>query len=267
VLDWCGGMSDIRRRTIHTIGEPIIRFREDPIRILRAIKFAARLDLGIAPDVYDAMVGCRDDLARAARPRVFEEILRLMRGGAAHRSMWLLWETGAMAILLPELAAFLDDEESTAGGAGRFWRKMDSIDARTRELGRPLDDIVLWTSLLMEPLQEATWGEKDVIRASYDFLEPIIARLAMPRRIADALRRILAMLPRLATGKVGRLARTDLLGLALDVLEIDTLARGRPTTMVDAMRAEADVPRAAPAPRPASRSRRPPPMARRAPRG
>jgi len=266
VLDWCGGMSDVRRRVIDTIGEPIIRFREDPIRILRAIKFAARLDLGIAPPVYDAMVGCRDDLARAARPRVFEEILRLLRGGAAHRSMWLLWETGAMAILLPELAAFLDDEDGTAGGASRFWRKLDAIDTRTRELGRPLDDIVLWTSLLMEPLQEATWGEKDVIRGSYDFLEPIIARLAMPRRIADALRRILAMVPRLQTGKVGRFARTDLLGLALDVLEVDMIARGRPATMVDAMRTEADVPRAGPAPRAPSRSRRPPALARRAPR-
>src|SRR5579859_1520867 len=84
VLDWCGGMEDVRSRTIHTIGDPMVRFREDPIRILRAVKFAARLDLGIAPDVYDAMVWVRDDLAKAARPRLFEEILRLLRGGAAH---------------------------------------------------------------------------------------------------------------------------------------------------------------------------------------
>src|SRR5262249_9132868 len=116
VLDWCGGIEDIARRRIHTIGHPTTRFREDPVRILRAIKFAARLDLGIEPEVYDAMVACREELAKAARPRIFEEILRLMRGGAAHRSMWLLWETGAMAILLPELSAFLDDDEATAGG-------------------------------------------------------------------------------------------------------------------------------------------------------
>src|SRR5579872_704936 len=118
VLDWCGGMHDVQRRTIHTIGEPMVRFREDPIRILRAVKFASRLDLGIAPDVYDAMVSTRDDLAKAARPRVFEEILRLLLT-SAHRSMWLLWETGAMAVLLPELAAFLDDEEATIDGARR----------------------------------------------------------------------------------------------------------------------------------------------------
>src|SRR5215472_16850380 len=159
VLDWCGGMTDIRKRTIHTIGDPLVRFKEDPIRILRAIKFAARLDLGIATDVYDAMVSARDDLAKAARPRLFEEILRLLRGGAAHRSMWLAWETGAMAVVLPELAAFLDDEEATCGGAERFFRTMDAIDAMTRARGRPLDDVVLWTVLLKEPLDEACAGE------------------------------------------------------------------------------------------------------------
>src|SRR3954451_18126529 len=115
VLDWCGGMPDIQRRTIRTIGEPAVRFREDPVRILRAIKFAGRLDLGIDPNVYDAMVSMRAELARAARPRIFEEILRLMRMGATHRSMWLLWEMGAMAILMPELSAFLDDDEATDG--------------------------------------------------------------------------------------------------------------------------------------------------------
>jgi poly(A) polymerase len=236
VLDWCGGMSDVSRRTIHTIGDPSVRFREDPVRILRAIKFAARLDLGIAPDVYDAMVAHREDLARAARPRIFEEILRLLRGGAAHRSMWLLWESGAMAVLLPELAAFLDDEEATGGGGERFFRKMDAIDRRTREMGRPLDDVVLWTSLLQEPLDEACAFDRDKIRAAHDFLEPIIERIAVPRRIADAVRRIVAIQARLSTGRPGRFARTELMGLALDVLEIDLLARGRSLDVVEKLR-------------------------------
>jgi poly(A) polymerase len=237
VLDWCGGIDDVRRRTIHTIGEPMTRFREDPIRILRAIKFAARLDLGIAPDVYDAMVWTRDDLAKAARPRVFEEILRLLRGGAAHRSMWLLWETGGMAVLLPELAAYLDDEEATDGGAARFFRKMDAVDALTRARGRALDDVVLWTVLLQEPLDEACAGERDRIRAASDFLDPVIERVAVPRRIADGVRRIVAMLPRLAAGRTGRFGRTELMGPALDVLEVDLLSNGRGADAVQKMRA------------------------------
>ncbi len=238
VLDWCDGMGDIRRRVIHTIGEPMVRFREDPVRILRAIKFAARHDLGITPDVYDAMVACREELAKAARPRLFEEILRLMRGGAAHRAMWLFWEIGAMAILLPELAAFLDDAASTEGGADRFWRKLDALDRKTKELGRPLDDIVLWTSLLYEPLGEASYGAQDRLQACHEFLEPIIERIAMPRRIADAMRRIVAMVPRLAQGRVGRLIRTELIAPAIDVLEVDLVARGASTAIIDTLRQE-----------------------------
>jgi poly(A) polymerase len=238
ILDWCGGMEDIKRRTIHTIGEPVTRFREDPVRILRAVKFAARLDLGIQADVYDAMVSCRELLARAARPRIFEEILRLLRGGAAHRSMWLLWETGAMAILLPELSAFVDDDEATAGGGARFWAKMSAIDAMTKANGRPLDDIVLWTALLQEPIEEACAGAPDRIDAMVEFLEPIIERIAMPRRIADGLRRIVAVQPRLAAGKVGRLARNEMLAPALEVLELDWMARGKDLAPLEKLRAE-----------------------------
>ena len=69
VLDWVGGMPDIERRTVHTIGNPMVRFREDPVRILRAIKFCARLDFGMSAEVYDAIVACRTALARAAKPR------------------------------------------------------------------------------------------------------------------------------------------------------------------------------------------------------
>lgn len=238
VLDWCGGMPDIQRRMIRTIGEPNVRFREDPVRILRAIKFAARLDLGIDPHVYDAMVASRLELARAARPRLFEEILRLMRAGGAHRSMWLLWEVGAMAVLLPELAAFLDDDEATVDGSLRFFRKMDAIDKKTIEEGI-LDDVVLMTALMYEPLEEAATGVRDVMGAVNEFLEPIIERIAMPRRIADGMRRIMTMVPRIISGRVGRFARTDLFLPALDVAEIVLSARGMSTTAIEALRREA----------------------------
>ncbi len=267
VLDWCDGMRDIERRTIHTIGDPGVRFREDPIRILRAIKFAARLDLGIDPEVYDAMVAHTQTLAKAARPRIFEEILRLLRGGAAHRSMWLLWEIGAMSLLIPELAAFLDDDEATEGGGERFWRKMDAIDAKTKALGHPLDDVVLWTTLLREPLEEAIMHAADKVEAAFEFLDPIIERIAMPRRIADSMRRIVAMQPRLQQGRPGRLTRGELMTTALDVLEIDLVARGQSIKVVDEMRANLPEPEKdesrGPAVRPRSRRPRRGPPARR----
>ncbi|MEA2749170.1 MAG: poly(A) polymerase [Myxococcales bacterium] len=246
VLDWCGGMPDIQRRTIRTIGEPAVRFREDPVRILRAIKFAARLDLGIDPHCYDAMVGSRAELARAARPRIFEEILRLMRMGGSHRSMWLMWEIGAMAILMPELSAFLDDDEATDGGSIRFFKKMALVDQKTKENGA-LDDVVLMTALFYDVLEEAAHGMRDLMGAVNDFLDPVIDRIAMPRRIADAIRRIMFMVPRILAGKIGRFARTELFLPALDVAELVLAARGQSTSAIEAMRREA-LP-ATPAPR------------------
>ncbi len=238
VLDWCGGMPDIQRRTIRTIGDPGVRFREDPVRILRAVKFAARLDLGIDPAVYDAMVGNRAELARAARPRVFEEILRLMRMGASHRSMWLLWEIGAMAILMPELSAFLDDDEATDGGSLRFFRKMSLLDRKTRQDGAQ-DDLVLMTTLFYDPLEEASHGVRDLVGAVNDFLDPVIDRIAMPRRIADGIRRIMFMVPRILAGKTGRFARTEFFLPALDVAELVLATRGQSTAAIEALRREA----------------------------
>jgi poly(A) polymerase len=222
VLDWVGGMPDIEERVVRTIGDPIVRFREDPVRILRAIKFSARLDLAIAEDVYDAIVVCRDGLARAARPRLFEELLRLMRGGAAHRSIWLCWETGVLDVLLPELSAYLAD---TTHENRSIFRLLDVVDRTTRQRREPLEDTVLWTVLLLEPLREACDGARDRVAAAYDFLEPIVERLAVPRRIADAMRRVVAALPRLETGRAGRFTKTALYATASEVLAICQAAR------------------------------------------
>jgi len=224
VIDFVGGISDIEGRVIRTIGDPEVRFREDPVRMIRAIKFAARLDLGIAPDVYDAIVLCRDSIASAARPRLFEELLKVLRSGAARRSMWLAWETGLLHLLLPELATLLDDDASELGPATRAWRALGEVDRRTVLLGAPLNDVVLMATLLLEPLREGVNGSRDRVSSAYEVLESVIERLALPRRIADEICRIVAVMPRVTAGKPGRLARSELFALATEVVSIDSAA-------------------------------------------
>jgi len=235
VLDWVGGMPDIERRAIHTIGDPYVRFSEDPVRILRAIRFCARLDLGMSADVYDAIVQCRGALAMAARPRLFEEILRLLRGGAAHRSVWLAWETGVLDVLLPELATFLSDEREEVTVV---WRLLSEVDRTDRDNG-PRDDIVLWTALLLEPMREACLDVQNRVDAAGAFLEPIVDRLNVPRRIADSVRRIVALFPRLEAGRPGRFAHTQLYPTAGEVLALSRAARGgRSDGQMDAVTAD-----------------------------
>ena len=221
VLDWVGGMTHIKSRTLQTIGDPVVRFQEDPVRMLRAVKFAARIDFGIAPDVYDALVQCRGALAMAARPRLSEEVLRLMRGGASQRSIWLLWEMGLLDVLLPELSVYLADARDDR----LVWALLVAVDASTRLESSPPDDLVLWSALLLEPLLEAVEGELDRTRAAHDFLEPIVERLNLPRKMSDAMVRIVCMLPRLEQGKATRLRKSILLPFAEQVLKLRRAAQ------------------------------------------
>lgn len=241
MLDWVGGLADVQRRVVNTIGEPHLRFREDPIRMLRALKFAGRLDLGIQPEVYDAIVECRSSLELAARPRVAEEVLRLMRGGGARRTLFLAWETGILDVLLPELAALLYDsfnQDDPRSAGHRVFRLLEFVDRRTREQG-PRDDVVLWTILLLEPLKEAAEGERNRSVAVTEFLDPLLDKLAISKRFADGMRKIVEVLPKILSGKAGRLARMELFEPALEVAEADLYARGLPTDSITALRSAA----------------------------
>jgi len=108
VIDHVGGLADLEARVIRTIGDPEIRFQEDPVRMLRAIKFAARLGFAIEPATYRALVRWRGEIRKCAPPRVLEEVFRLLRGGASHRSFELLVDTATLEILSPQLGGLYE---------------------------------------------------------------------------------------------------------------------------------------------------------------
>ncbi|MFO0607997.1 MAG: CCA tRNA nucleotidyltransferase [Polyangiales bacterium] len=222
IVDYVGGIGDIERKVIRTIGDADVRFREDPVRILRVIKFAARIDLGIEPDVFDAVVMHREDLLRAARPRLLEEVLRLLRGGAARRSFWLAWETGVLAAVLPELSSFLDDDPE---GNARLWRRLSAIDVRVADRDPPTDATLL-TALLLEPALEALEGERDLTTATSVFFEPIQERLAIPRRLFDRMRQVMVVQRRIAAGRHLPLLKRDFYPESADLWTLDAIARG-----------------------------------------
>lgn len=249
ILDWTKGVEDIQRRVVRTIGDPDVRFREDPIRILRAIKFAARLDFGIDPDVYDAMVAHREELSRAARPRVFEEVLRLMRGGAARKSIYLSWDTGALAVVLPELSAYIDDVDAGDESNSRVFRALAEIDRITQERGAPPDDAVLLAALLREPIREWTAGARtreEWRRAVDEKVGEIGERIAITRRIAESLSRLYAAEARLRAGRTGGFLATPLGPLAIDLACITLAADGAPADQIARIRSIELPPPAAP---------------------
>ena len=240
VIDYVGGFEDIEARVVQTIGLPDVRFREDPVRILRAIKFSARLDMGLAPDLYDAMVDLRGDLRRSAAPRLVEEILRLLRGGAAHRSMWLLWDTGILSEVAPELAAFLDDDPPDAAA---FWGRLAAIDRRVKE-GRTPTDPVLLASFFYGPILEAMDGARDPGQAFEETAERLTRRLLIPRRMKDRMRLVLLSQRRLRGPKWRAVAHRDFFAEAATFLGIDFESQGlEPPTWAIAPPQSAEAPR------------------------
>jgi poly(A) polymerase len=107
VLDSVGGLPDLRAGLVRTIGDANIRFQEDPIRIIRAIKFATRLDLELEDECREAMMRFRGLISRCAVARVLEESYRLLRSGHAEKSFRMMHELGTLAVLFPELSVNL----------------------------------------------------------------------------------------------------------------------------------------------------------------
>jgi poly(A) polymerase len=103
LIDLVGGMRDLRAGTIRAIGNPDERFEEDHLRILRAIRFAARLNFTIDPATWSAMLRSAPKIGQIAAERIGEEIAMMMTEGGAARAMDLMMQSGLMQLLLPEV--------------------------------------------------------------------------------------------------------------------------------------------------------------------
>jgi poly(A) polymerase len=121
VIDWVRGLEDLTARVIRTIGDPAQRFREDPVRMLRAVALAARLDFTIDPDTAEAIRFLRGEIVRSSPTRVLEEIYKILRQGRSQRTFEMLHEHGLLAYLLPEAdRAIAERAPALAGSLARL---------------------------------------------------------------------------------------------------------------------------------------------------
>ena len=103
IIDYVGGIDDLRARRLRTIGEADIRFREDPVRMIRAIKLAIRLNLNIDEESSKAIIEHHKELIRSAPPRILEELYKILKSGAAAGIFRSFYETGVLETILPAL--------------------------------------------------------------------------------------------------------------------------------------------------------------------
>jgi poly(A) polymerase len=198
VIDYVGGRADLEARRIATIGEPEIRMREDPVRALRAVRFASRLGFTIAPDTFEAMRRHASELARCAPARVLEEMFKILRCGGSARAFELLRACGALPIVLPALAAALDSCDEARRRS--FFAHLTALD-RLVCSGEDVSDAVLLGALIMHvgrsrPVDAGAGAEvrahgpgPDLGRAEADaLLSSLVQTSRLPRRIAERAR-------------------------------------------------------------------------------
>ena len=128
LIDYTGGLADLRAGLIRCIGDPDERFVEDPVRMLRAVALEARLDFRIDPPLLEAIERKRLEMSRSAPPRLIEEFYKILRAGVSARTFRRLREAGVLEAVVPELQFRASDA---------FWQSLTELDAYRRRLPAP----------------------------------------------------------------------------------------------------------------------------------
>jgi poly(A) polymerase len=214
VWDYVGGFEDIAARRLSLIGDPETRYREDPVRMLRAARFEAKLGFTLAPATEEPIARLRELLAQVPAARLFDESLKLFLTGHGVKSLAVLQQRGLLRVLYPTVGAYLDKH------AGNLVEKLliaglENTDARVLA-GKPVTPTFLFTLLLYGPIAaliEAqpsdTWHDTATIldacdRAVYEAQQ----RVTIPKRFSLGIRDMFAMQPRLEQPRGRRALRT-----------------------------------------------------------
>ena len=196
VIDWVSGIDDLTARVIRTIGDPVQRLREDPVRMLRAVALAARLDFTIDRDTVEAIRFLRGEIVRSSPARVLEELYKILRQGRSQRTFEMLHEHGLLAYLLPEA------DRAIAGASQALVGSLARLDAHRQAAlagAEPLSNALLMGSLLVPlgvPLRRVAVAPGRRHEPSAEPVEPGGAEpaadeaAATPEEIAEELREL-----------------------------------------------------------------------------
>lgn len=204
IIDYVGGLDDLDARIIRCIGDPEVRFLEDPVRMLRAVVLAARLQFSIDQPILDAIALHRHEIARSAPARLIEEYYKILRSGHAQEAFKQLRTTGLLKAITPELAAASD-------GVWQSIAALDAYRARFDAAPETLTNAIL-AGTLLHPL-----GLIARRRFSADALERRIELGLLPiaRRDVERLQQILALQARLLDTQASARAQRALLHRAV----------------------------------------------------
>ncbi|WP_446057331.1 polynucleotide adenylyltransferase PcnB [Acidithiobacillus ferriphilus] len=196
ILDFSTGMEDLQAGRLRVIGDPEQRYREDPVRMLRAVRFAAKLGFIMDTAAQAPIAACRERLQEVPSARLFEETLKLFLNGNAQTSFEHLRQQGLFAALFPQVDVLLDHAEYSAART-LLQGALGGTDTRVRD-GKSVTPAFLFAALLWPALQEQCrlleqQGKPATValqQAASDVLQECVGRVSVPRRFALPMREI-----------------------------------------------------------------------------
>lgn len=202
IWDYVNGVEDVRARLLKVVGDPETRFREDPVRMLRAVRFAAKLGFSLAPETSAPIPALRPLLAAVPAARLFDETMKMFLKGAALESWRLLERYQLEAAIFPGTARFFADHQ---GAAERLLleRGLASTDARIAA-DKPVTPVFLFAVLLYGPIsaaalkmQEKGAPETQALYLACDMIVKAEQKsISIPKRFTLPMRDMLALQPR-----------------------------------------------------------------------
>ena len=150
VYDYTGGLEDLKQRQLRIIGDPVTRYKEDPVRMLRAVRFAAKLGFSIEPKTADPIFELGSLLRNIPSARLFEEVLKLFMGGSATATFELMRDYRLLGYLFPGTEAALEAGDPI--GAALIEQTMVNTDKRVRS-DKTVTPAFIYAALLWPALQ------------------------------------------------------------------------------------------------------------------
>jgi poly(A) polymerase len=204
IWDYTDGVRDVERRRLVLIGDPDTRLREDPVRMLRAVRFAAKLDFTIDASVVKSMHKHVDLLSNVPAARLFDEFLKLFQSGFAERTFDLLREHGLFAQMFPATDEELEADDSYKEFVRAALRNTDRRVAQDKSV-TPMFLIGVFFWAPTQRLAEIRRGEQKISEsqalslASYELTAQQQRRISIPKRFTVPMREMLALQPRFAS--------------------------------------------------------------------
>ena len=199
VVDFHGGLADLKKRVLRVIGDPRTRYREDPVRMLRAVRLAAKLGLTLDPATREPIRSMAPLMDRVPPARLFDEMLKLLLSGHASACLRQLREVGLHKGLLPLLDVILEQPL----GERFVTLALAQTDERV-STDRPVSPAFLFAALLWHEVLAASKarqarGERPVMALEHamdEVLETQAAKLAITRKLTATMREVWVMQPR-----------------------------------------------------------------------